>query len=496
MNGNKNNEHSFSELSALSSRDSGFEGGITDRLILSTIAAFMLFCLAAALFFSCREEKKPTDIGSNGKNESTALPSAKQTGGRRADTFENGTIVCGVDVGGLDPDEAKLILADEVERMISSYECVLRHGEERFVLDKSDLKLETSLDDVLKTAFKSGRGEYAVEVRPADDRRLYDAVEALSKSVDSPPKAAELLSATAAEGLDITELERNSRFVITSPVDGETVDREETARLILGGVREAELPVKTVAVSTDAPKLPIRRAVFSTSYNSPALSASGRIHNIKKASALLNSRSLEPGETLSCNAVLGERTKENGWQTATAFASGGKNTEQQYGGGICQVSTTLYNCALMAGLEITERIGHSRKVAYVEGGRDASLSWGSADLVIKNSTDDAVYIFMWTDEEKKCLNCEIYGGAFPEEYDEIAIISELVEVTEPSEPEFIIDESLEEGQCVRIRDAIRGRVYQTYLEYRKDGVPLHREEVAKTPYQMIPALYAAPKPKE
>lgn len=475
----------------------GLEGAHGIRLALACVTAAVLFIIAAIAFFAFREDEgTPSKLGSGAKAEPTELPSARNTGGHRADIFDSGTVVMGVDIGGSNEYEAKRRLSGEVERMMNEYECALRHGDRHFVLKKDDITLESDLDEVLTKALINGKGEYSVELRPADDRRLKAAVDAIAEDIDRPPRDAELLSTTAAEGLDANELERNSRFIVTAPIDGARLDREETARIILAGVREADLSVNAVNASAEAPVLPVRRAVFSTSYNSASLSASGRVHNIKKGAALMNARSLEPGESLSCNEVLGERTKENGWQTGTAFASGGKKTEQQYGGGICQISTTLYNCALMAGLEATERIGHSRKVAYIEGGRDAALSWGSADLVIKNSTNETVYIFMWTDNEKKCLSCEIYGGAFPEEYDEIAIISELVEVTEPSEPEFIIDDSLKDGECVRIRDAIRGRVYQTYAEYRKNGAAVRREEIARTPYQMIPALYAVPKPKE
>jgi vancomycin resistance protein YoaR len=478
---------------------SGINGARSARLTLSCAAAAVFFIAAAIAFFACKEDNQSNNPRSTAETEQTSqteLHNAQQEDGRKADTFESGTLVVGTDIGGLDTADAAAMLKSDVERLVSEYECVLVHGEKRFTLNKNDLTLETDLEEVLAKARKNGKGEYFIAVWPSNDRRLSDAVDAISEIIDAKPQGAELLSISAAKELNTDELERNSRFVVTAPTDGAKLDKAAAKELVLSGVRMAELPVETLKANSTVPILPVRRAVFSTSYNSPSLSASGRVHNIKKGAALMNARSLAPGETLSCNEVLGERTKENGWQTGTAFASGGKKTEQQYGGGICQISTTLYNCALMAGLEVPERIGHSRKVAYIEGGRDASLSWGSADLVIKNSTEETVYIFMWTDDEKSCLSCEIYGGSFPDEYDEIAILSELIEVIEPSEPEFITDDSLKDGECVRIRDAIRGRVYQTYAEYRRNGAAVRREEIAKTPYPMIPALYAVPKPKE
>ena len=422
-------------------------------------------------------------------------PDSVLTGRLFKRTFADGTRIMGVDVGGMTRDEARRELNTAVEAESRAYECRLSCGDGSLSFTSADMTIGNDLDEVLDLALSNGSGSYEVRFLPEDGRRLRDAIEAGAAIFDEAPREAELLSAAAvaAEG---SELMRNSRFAVTAPKSGRSVDREAAAELILSGAREAELPFMPVEPEGAVPPLPQRRAFFSTSYNSPSLSTQGRVHNIKKAAALLDSRALKPGETLSCNAVLGERTKQNGWMKATAFALGGRQTEQQYGGGICQISTTLYNCAIMADLEVPKRTGHSRKISYAEGGRDASLSWGGADLVIENSTDETIYIFMWKDDEKNCLCCEIYGEAFPEEYDEIRVLTELIETIEPGEPEFTTDASLKEGECVTIRKAIRGSVYQTYREYLKNGTPLSRkrEPIARTAYLAIPALYAVPLP--
>lgn len=469
--------------------------GSAEQLTLRLFIVSLLLLAAALIFFSCREtDGKPNDSSARVGSTPSPNPSAALTGGRKGDRFADGTFVLGVNVGGMTRENAAAELKGRVDAELESYECRFSYGEESYTFTSNEMNLESDLDEVLDRALLHGGGEYELSINPVDDIKLRSSIEAVAESVNAPARDSELIGADAlGDGIvPDAEIERNSRFVVTAPIDGTKLDAAETARLILGGAREAELPVDLVKASPLTPSLPQRRAFFSTSYNSSSLSASGRVHNIEKAAALINARALEPGKTLSCNEVLGKRSAENGWQTGTAFASGGRETEQQYGGGICQVSTTLYNCALMAGLEAPQRIGHSRKVSYVEGGRDAALSWGSADLVIKNSTDETVYIFMWTDKEKKCLVCEIYGGAFPDEYDEIRLISELVEVTEPSEPEFVTDDSLEEGECVTVRSAIRGSVYQTYLEYLKNGEALKLVPVARTSYPMLPALYAVP----
>lgn len=93
--------------------------------------------------------------------------------------------------------------------------------------------------------------------------------------------------------------------------------------------------------------------------------------------------------------------QENGWLPATAFANGGAETRQEYGGGICQVSTTLYNAVLRSDLEIIARSGHTRKVRYIGGGLDAALSGKDKDFVFRNNTDSDIYVFMWVDESQK-----------------------------------------------------------------------------------------------
>lgn len=471
-------------------------GASTEQIALKLLIVSLLLLAAALVFFSCRETNGAKKSEAHPTHSPSPAPSSVFTDGRRNERFAEDTYVLGINIGGMTRETAENELKERVDAELDLYECKLNYGNKSFTFTSEDMNLESDIDEVLSNALRLGRGEYKICVHPVDGPKLKSSIEAVAESVDSPVRDAELIGVEAAGDSVGAELERNSRFVVTAPIDGAKLDPAETAKLILGGAREAELPVDSIKASAVVPSLPQRRAIFSTSYNSPSLSAPGRVHNIQKAASLINARALAPGETLSCNDVLGERTKENGWQTGTAFASGGRETEQQYGGGICQVSTTLYNCALMAGLEIPKRIGHSRKVAYIEGGRDASLSWGSADLVVKNSTDETIHIFMWTDENKNCLNCEIYGGSFPDEYDEIRIISELIEVIEPGEPEFTTDDSLEDGECVTVRSARRGRTYQTYLEYLKNGEPLRLEPVARTAYPVIPALYAVPKPKE
>lgn len=112
-----------------------------------------------------------------------------------------------------------------------------------------------------------------------------------------------------------------------------------------------------------------------------------RYSNIKLACETLNNTVVKSGDTFSLWNTLGCPTKEKGYQKAKAFTSDGKIIKS-YGGGICQVTTTIYNALLeIDGIKITERHEHSRDVVYVKDGKDAAVSYKSADLKFKNNLD-------------------------------------------------------------------------------------------------------------
>ena len=117
-----------------------------------------------------------------------------------------------------------------------------------------------------------------------------------------------------------------------------------------------------------------------------------RFSNIDLACETLNGTIVKKGETFSLWNVLGCPTKEKGYEKAKSFTSDGK-VIKSYGGGICQVSTTIYNAVLEAeGLDIKERHEHSREVVYIKDGKDAAVSYKSADFKFKNTLDSDIRI--------------------------------------------------------------------------------------------------------
>lgn len=129
-----------------------------------------------------------------------------------------------------------------------------------------------------------------------------------------------------------------------------------------------------------------------SSFSTKVSGTKARKNNISICSSLLNGAIVEPGRTFSFWNTVGNTTKEKGYQKAKSFDKDG-NHIQTYGGGVCQVSSTLYNAVLASPeLEVTERHPHSDRVAYVEEGKDASVCYSSSDFRFVNHTDSRIRI--------------------------------------------------------------------------------------------------------
>ena len=121
-----------------------------------------------------------------------------------------------------------------------------------------------------------------------------------------------------------------------------------------------------------------------------------RIHNIKLATEKLNNTILKSNETFSFNTTIGPMGEKDGYKKATGFDSSGKIIKVP-AGGMCQISSTMYNTALIANLEIIERHPHSRRVYYVPVDKDATVYYDSVDLKFKNTLQNDIKIFASTD---------------------------------------------------------------------------------------------------
>ncbi len=133
-----------------------------------------------------------------------------------------------------------------------------------------------------------------------------------------------------------------------------------------------------------------------------------RIHNINLASDKLDGAIVKAGEEFSFNKTIGPMGANQGYKKATGFNGNGKKIKI-YAGGMCQLSSTLYNAAMDSGFKITERHAHSRRVYYVPKNKDATVSYGGADLKFKNTTDTDIRISSTTDGHTVTIKIEKTG---------------------------------------------------------------------------------------
>ena len=139
-------------------------------------------------------------------------------------------------------------------------------------------------------------------------------------------------------------------------------------------------------------------------------STSERVNNIRLAASKIDGMILLPGESFSYNESVGQRTQEAGFQYADAYSDG--QVVPELGGGICQVSSTLYSAALYARLKILSRTNHYFKVGYLDYGMDATVSWGQPDFKFRNDRELPIKLAAYLNEDENALVIEIWGTDF------------------------------------------------------------------------------------
>lgn len=215
-----------------------------------------------------------------------------------------------------------------------------------------------------------------------------------------------------------------------------------------------------------------KRGEYVTGY---ASSSANRKHNIALASSAVNGTVVKPGEEFSFNMRVGKRDKESGYLKAKTMFDG--DYVEDYGGGVCQVSTTLYNAWVLSGLDVKYAKAHSMRVGYVPLSRDAMVS-ESNDLILINNSESNIYVSMYCDNDR--VFAVVYGMGNDKRYD---IVSEMYARTECVTE--VIDESgggaYEE---IVVKEGSQGYKSKGYLiEYDSEGKEVSRELLREDVYR-------------
>ena len=240
---------------------------------------------------------------------------------------------------------------------------------------------------------------------------------------------------------------------------------------------DSELEISFIEIKPNVTRLELENKTrligeFSTSFKT---SGDARSNNIRLAANAINGTILDTGELFSFNGTVGERTKERGYKDANIIKDG--VYVKGVGGGVCQVSTTLYNAALRAGLTVVEVNRHTLSASYVPPSTDAMVST-SSDLKFINGTGSNVYIE--TSVNDKVLTVSVYG--YLEDGVKYKVDSKVLKVIKPPAPEIIESSEMFVGEETTVTKAHYGYISEAYLLKYKDGKLLDKQCIRRDTY--------------
>lgn len=259
------------------------------------------------------------------------------------------------------------------------------------------------------------------------------------------------------------------------------ITMEEAQKILQEDKDEYEIPLKiTIANKTvndlGEEAFPNTLGTFTTRYDA---SNKNRSNNIVLASSKINGTVILPGETFSYNKTVGKRTITSGFKEAGAYAGG--KVIQEVGGGICQVSSTLYNAVLYANLEIVDRSNHYFECSYVDAGRDATVSWGTVDFKFRNNRTYPIKIEAYS--KNGVVKISIKGIKEEKEY-EVTIQSKITSIIKKT-VQYIEDPTLEIGEEVVEQEGHNGCTSKTYKIVKHNGTVVSNDVISSDSYHAL-----------
>lgn len=416
-------------------------------------------------------------------------PGSLQEAQAQGATLGRQIYIDGVDVSGMTVQEARDALAQAHANALAVWEYEFVAGADALTLSAASLPIHFDVDAALSQALALPSYVPAGEIRSlscqpqaelADLRAALD--DALSP-LNQPAQDAQAVYDPA-----------SGAFAFTQAESGRQVDVPALAQTLQAAIQSGSREPIQVPFQEQAPAYTLEQAQaehqlicqFSTSFAGSTYGKKNRVHNIQKAAELIDGVEVKPGQEFDMNETLGDRNQENGWKEAAGIRDGAY--VQEYGGGVCQVSSTLYNAVLMADLTVTERHHHSWPLGYIDAGRDATISTDGPNFRFLNSSGLPVTLSAQVDLEEKTITVGIYGAPLPEGRS-IRIRSEKTATLEDLGTEYQVDPSLAPGEVVEVRESRRGCVAVTYKEYYDaQGQLIDTQQVTEDKYRSIQGL--------
>lgn len=332
--------------------------------------------------------------------------------------------------------------------------------------------LEASIEKTVDQAYADANaGAYQVQMTPEEIEMAADSIVSSANSHFEEP---------AAEAGGMTYNEETDNFEVQEAPARQVVNETALKEALIQAMSSQQFRTSMEIPMIEEPATGSADRYETIGYfSTKTTSNKDRNTNVNLACESVNGTILKPGETFSYNECLGPRTPEKGYKEAGAYANGEHVLE--YGGGICQVSTTIYNAAIAANIQIDERRGHTYEPSYVTPGNDAAVSYPNPNFIFTNDTGEDLGIRAHFHDQT--IEVEFFGVRTLDEGVKRYLRSERVGDAPPPEPIYIEDLTVVPGAEIMTSTGKVGSVWDTYIVLEKDGEVISEEYLHKTKYK-------------
>ena len=399
-----------------------------------------------------------------------------------------GVSVMGTDLSGMTKEEAKNLLDTEVASKLREYTLNVSAKDQTFTLTLAEIDIVVDSATLADEAVKLGKDL-------ADKEKLSRIYRTQEEELGitfghNEEKISEFIKkvtgAVNQKAKNATITRSGGSFTIGKHAEGRVVDEAKLMRDLQEAINElnpdvvvlADILVSQPEIKAEAlAKIDSQLSAYTTNY---ASSAAGRKYNVGFAASKINGTVIMPGETFSYNEEVGPITAAAGFQNAGVFI--GNKVEEGIGGGLCQVSSTLYQAALHSNLKIAQRRNHSMAVSYLKPGMDAVVYGPYLDLKFTNTYNNPIYISAYGDNNN--LTIAVYGHKADMGGYTYKIFSETTSVTKPTTIEKE-DPTKYVGETEIEFKPVTGYTSKTYKQTIKNGAVVKTEVISQDTYKKV-----------
>lgn len=421
----------------------------------------------------------------------------------QGDTFAHGIYVDDVSIGGMTRSQAEYALNQHIAQSSRQLGIDVQVDQYAWRITESDIPFTRNISAVLDKAYAIGRQDTTQTLSggttPLEYRYLHRTQAAQSGAYfytevtyDKGHVRTFVENVTAYVNRDpvdsqVATFDFSSRtFTFTDEIQGVHLDSESLYNQIIAlldsGDFASSIHMTTQALTPAVTKVELMNSfALVSSFSTETTSDANRNNNIDLACRAVSGTVIMPGGSFSFNQTTGQRTSEKGYLPAAAIAGG--TTIDEVGGGVCQVSSTLFNAAAMANMTITNRSPHTWPSNYVDKGRDATVNWPNLDFEFRN--DSNAPIFILAHYANRVCTVEIYGYTLGAGVS-IQLETDVTSTTPPpDEPTYTQNPELAPGTTQVLKKARTGYTVDTYRIFLRNGQEYKRELLCTSTYRMI-----------